>query len=129
MIHYSLATMALFVVVTLLTATAATAELSAPQLGKKHFIRCTACHSMSSEARPLTGPHLDGIVGRKVASVAGFTYSERLRGQDFTWDEVRLDRWLTAPQANFPGMCLPFTGLPKAEDRAAFIAYLKNPAS
>ncbi len=129
MIQYPLAATALLAAMTVLIAAAASAELPPnAQAGKRHFIRCNACHSISSEARPLTGPHLEGIVGRKVAAVEGFKYTERLHAQDFAWDEARLDRWLTAPQADFPGMCLPFTGLAKPEDRAAFIAYLKNPA-
>lgn len=102
-------------------------SLTAPS-GKKYFTRCTACHSPSSSSRPLTGPHLENIVGRQAASVRGFSYAPRLRSQNFVWDKVRLDRWLTKPQADFPGMCLPFRGFPRAEDRAALIAYLKNPA-
>lgn len=109
-------------------ASAAFAEpVSMAQAGKKHFIRCVACHSMSAEAPSNLGPHLEGIVGRKVAAVEGFKYSDALRAHDFVWDEAQLDRWLKSPQADVPGMCLPFMGLAKPEDRQAFIAYLKNP--
>ncbi len=95
--------------------------------GKRHFIRCVACHSVSVHARPLTGPHLEGIVGCPVASVEGFRYTEALSAKNFIWDEARLDNWLKAPQAEIAGLCLPFMGLAKAEDRAALITYLKNP--
>ena len=129
MIQYSLATTALLVVVTFLIATAAMAENpSAAQAGRKHFVRCVACHSMSATARPATGPHLEGIVGRQAASLPDFAYSDDLRGQDFVWDEARLDAFLKSPQATHPGMCLTFNGLAKPEDRAALIAYLKGPA-
>lgn len=97
--------------------------------GKRIFIRCAGCHSLSAQARPMTGPHLQAIVGRKVASVEGYTYSQALRTRNFRWDEARLDRWLSAPQAEIAGLCLPFTGLAKPADRAALIAYLKQPAS
>lgn len=101
---------------------------SAAQAGRKLFIRCIACHSMSASARPMTGPHLEGIVGRPVAALPDFAYSDALRAQDFVWDEERLDAFLQAPHRLHPGMCLTFGGLPRAEDRAALIAYLKNPA-
>lgn len=97
------------------------------QVGKKHFIRCVACHTTSATGRPMTGPHLEGIVGRKAASLPNFDYSDGLRDQDFIWDEVRLDAFLKSPQATHPGMCLTFNGLAKPEDRAALIAYLNNP--
>lgn len=109
-------------------AIAAPAGPSPAQVGKRHFIRCIACHSVSATARPMTGPHLEGIVGRPAASLAGFAYSDALRARPFVWDEARLDRFLKSPQTDIPGLCLPFTGLPRAEDRAALIAYLKDPA-
>ena len=99
------------------------------QAGKRIFIRCAGCHSLSDQARPMTGPHLHGIVGRKVASVEGYKYSQALRARNFRWDEPKLDQWLKAPQAEIAGLCLPFTGLAKPADRAALIAYLKQPAS
>ena len=102
-------------------------EAAAAQKGRKHFIRCAACHAMSATARPMTGPHLEAIVGRRVAAVPDFAYSNDLRGQEFIWDEARLDAFLEAPQAHHPGMCLTFHGLARPEDRTALIAYLKNP--
>ncbi|MFA7603294.1 MAG: c-type cytochrome [Novosphingobium sp.] len=101
---------------------------SPAQVGKRHFIRCIACHSVSAAARPMTGPHLEGIVGRPAASLPDFAYTDALRAQPFVWDEARLDRFLKSPQADIPGLCVPFLGLPKPEDRAALIAYLKDPA-
>lgn len=98
-----------------------------PDDGKKHFIRCAACHSVSAQARPTTGPHLEDIVGRRVASVEGFAYSDALRAKDFIWDEARLDEFLKSPRDTHPGMCLTFMGLSRPEDRAALIAYLKAP--
>lgn len=110
-------------------AAAASAE-SAPsaQSGKKHFIRCAACHSTDAADRSATGPHLNGIVGRTAASLPHFAYTSALRAQDFKWSEPKLDAFLKSPHSTHPGMCLTFNGLAKAEDRAALIAYLKDPA-
>lgn len=123
--------LALAAAIATISVSAAVASSAAPspaQAGKKHFIRCVACHSMSATARPMTGPHLEGIVGRPAASLPDFTYSEMMRAQDFVWDEARLDAFLESPHKLNPGMCLTFMGLPKPEDRAALIAYLKDPA-
>lgn len=107
--------------------TATAEEAALVEAGRKHFIRCTACHSTRADAPPNIGPHLEGIVGRTVAAVAGFNYSDAMRAQTFVWDEAQLDRWLEHPQADIPGLCMPFKGLSKPEARKALIAYLKNP--
>lgn len=97
------------------------------EAGRKQFIRCTACHSTNPDDRR-TGPHLNGIVGRPVAALPGYRYSDALRAQAFTWDEGQLDLLLQNPQAIVPGLCLPFRGLTRAEDRQALIAYLRQAA-
>lgn len=95
--------------------------------GKREFMTCIACHSMSAKGRMLSGPHLEGIIGREVAVVDGWDFPEHVRELDFVWTESRMDAWLEDPQAMVPHMCLPFKGLSDPEARAALIAYLKNP--
>lgn len=109
------------------TALASAPEPSPAPSGRALFFRCVACHTTSADARTMTGPHLEGIVGRKAGSLPDFAYSDTLRGADYIWDEARLDAFLEAPRTHNPGMCLTFMGMPKAEDRAALIAFLKNP--
>lgn len=94
--------------------------------GRQLFLRCIACHARSASARPGTGPHLAGIVDRPVASVAGFRYTAQLQKQQFVWTRARLEQWLRQPQAQFPGMCVPFTGLPTRAEREALIAFLAS---
>jgi len=43
----------------------------------------------------------------------------------FTWDEGRLDAWLTDPQAVIPDAIMTYRQT-RAETRAAIIAYLKG---
>lgn len=96
-------------------------------LGKRLFLRCTACHAVSSKAPGKVGPHLQGIVGRKAGSVAGFGYSPAMKGANLVWNEATLDKWLQRPQAVVPGTTMAFAGLTKPEERKALIAYLKKP--
>lgn len=95
--------------------------------GKREFMRCMACHSMDAAGRMLSGPHLEGIIGREVAAVDGWDFPDHVSELDFVWTESRMDAWLQDPQGMIPQMCLPFNGLANEEARTALIAYLKNP--
>jgi cytochrome c len=96
------------------------------QRGQRLFLRCAACHAIGSGGGARIGPNLQGVVGRKAGSLAGFAYTPALQATDFVWDEAHLDRWLTRPAALVPGTAMAFAGLAKAEDRAAIIAYLRS---
>jgi cytochrome c len=98
--------------------------------GKRLFIRCAACHSVSAAAPPMFGPHLEGIVDRTAGSVEGFVYSEpSILARSFVWDEAYFDEWLERPHDKYPTMCLAFSGLANSEARKALIAYLKHPGT
>lgn len=84
--------------------------------------RCTGCHSLDEDR---IGPRHRGVFGRKAGSVPGFNYSAAVKGAGFTWDEAKLDSWLTNPQALLPGQKMNFR-VAKAEDRADIVAYLKS---
>jgi cytochrome c len=112
-----------------LTSIGASAATSAPDAarGKRLFATCAACHSTSAASPPRMGPHLQGVVGRKAASVAGFRYSPALAKANIVWTEAKLDAWLTRPQALVPGSAMPYAGMADPADRKAVIAYLRKP--
>ena len=87
--------------------------------------QCATCHTTNLSDATRQGPTLAQIVGRKAGKVEGFHYSPGLAQADFTWDENRLDAWLTNPQAVVAGAIMPYRQA-KAETRAAIIAYLKG---
>lgn len=101
-------------------------DVELAKIGKRQFIRCVGCHSTRTSGLQLQGPSLVGIVGRQVASVEGYGYSDGLRALSFTWDAPHLDRLLTRPDDILPGLCKPFMGLHKEEDRKALIVYLST---
>ena len=84
--------------------------------------RCMACHSLDASR---VGPMLRGVVGRKVASVAGYDYSGALRRVNGRWDARHLDAWLTDPQSVAPGTRMAFS-LASPADRDAVIRYLAS---
>ena len=91
--------------------------------GEKTFGKCKACHKISENA---TGPHLSGVVGRDVASVADFKYSKVLQGLGGQWTPERLNAFLTKPKDYAPGTKMSFAGLKKISDRANVVAYLET---
>lgn len=112
----------------LLGSAAAANEAALAEAGSKHFIRCSACHSLNAAAPPMFGPHLEGIVDRRAGTVSGYAYTEpTLRDQSFVWDEAYLDEWLEHPRNEYPTMCLAFPGFADPEVRRAVIAFLRNP--
>lgn len=92
--------------------------------GKRVFNKCMACHKI--DGQNATGPHLNGVVGRKVASVEGFSYSDALKKIGGDWTPEQLDKWLTSPKDFAPGTKMGFAGLKKVTDRADVIAYLES---
>lgn len=93
--------------------------------GEKVFAKCKACHKV--DGTDGTGPHLNGVVNRPKASVAGFPYSQTLVGMSAdSWTPENLNAFLTNPKTYAPGTKMSFAGLPKIEDRANVIAWLET---
>ena len=94
----------------LLVAATAQAEGDAAK-GEQVFKKCMACHTANDKTNKV-GPHLVGIVGRPVASVEGYKYSESMTAHAATvavWDEAALN-----------------AGVKKEDERADLIAFLKT---
>ena len=84
--------------------------------------RCGGCHSLDNDKE---GPRLRGVYGRKAGSVPSFKYSDALGKAAITWDDVSLDKWLSDPDKFIADVDMDFH-LPKADERADVIAYLKQ---
>jgi len=88
--------------------------------------QCGACHNFQEGQGPKVGPDLYGVVGRKIASVAGFNYSAALKAMNGTWTFDALNKWLTDPRSDVPGTAMTFAGLTNEKQRADVIAYLNT---
>src|SRR6516164_4783388 len=115
----------------LLTFSGAAFAAGDAEKGKADFAKCAICHQVGPGAKTLVGPELNGIVGRKAASIADYTmYSagmKKLGDQGWVWTAENIDKWIANPKAMIPDstMSLAFVGIPDAEERADIIAYLK----
>lgn len=93
--------------------------------GERIWRQCSACHVADREQNRV-GPHLVDVIGREVAAVEGFRYSDALMDLGGVWTVARLDAWLEDPDAFAPGNRMTYAGLRDAEDRRDVLAYLQS---
>jgi len=85
---------------------------------------CMACHALDAENR--VGPSLKGVIGRPVASVPGFVYSDAMaRDRKSVWTEARIKSYLMGPTNMYPEGRMVIEPL-SAKDADAVIALLRN---
>jgi cytochrome c len=97
-----------------------------PAAGEKVAAKCKACHDFTKGGPNKVGPNLWDIVGAKHAHAENFNYSDAIKGLSGEWTYENLDKFLTKPKDYAPGTKMAFPGLPKPEDRAALLAYLRT---
>ncbi len=112
-----------------ITANIASAGLEA---GRIRAIECTNCHLLQlgqtwgSEVPQVRGPSLWDVVGRDIASLDDFKYSEALSAESGTWTFEKLNEFLADPTGYVPGTEM-FAGHEQDhEKRTALIAYLRK---
>lgn len=97
--------------------------------GADIFKQCTACHTINSGGASGIGPNLFAAVGKPHGHVAGFAYSDALKGVPGNWTFDALDAWLTSPRKYAPGTKMTFAGIANPQDRANLIAWLNTQGS
>ena len=76
--------------------------------GKEVFTTalCATCHQVGPGAKNGVGPELNGIVGRKAASVTDYpSYSagmKKLGAEGWVWTEENIDKWIANPKGMIP---------------------------
>ena len=95
-----------------------------PAAGEQVFKKCAACHNADKGGPNALGPNLWGTLGKPHGHVAGFAYSDALKGVPGSWDWKSMDAWLSNPKKYAPGTKMTFAGLGKPEERANLIAFL-----
>ncbi len=96
--------------------------------GEKVFKKCMACHTVADKTNKV-GPSLLGVVGRKVAVVEGYSYSDSMKEYAATgavWNEETLNTYLENPKAIVVKTKMAFAGLKKEDERKDLIAFLKS---
>ncbi len=95
--------------------------------GAEVWRACQACHALRPDSGPMAGPHLHHIFGRRMGSLPGYTYSERLAQGDITWTpETVADLFTRGPDVVTPGTRMPVQRVSNAEDLAALLRFLEQ---
>jgi cytochrome c len=111
-------------------------EIGDPERGAELWNQCKGCHQIGPDAVDRIGPQLNGIFGRRAASVEGFRYSKPMvrAGKDgLVWRLDTLDAYIHNPKALVSGTRMSYRGMKDDADRADLLAFLRansdNPAN
>ena len=90
---------------------------------------CAACHTFEKDGATRQGPNLYAIIGREIASVSGYTYSDGLRkaaAEHKVWSFDAMAAFITNPRQFAPGNRMAYAGLRNRERLADMLAYLAS---
>jgi cytochrome c len=99
--------------------------------GQAQFKKCAGCHTIEKGAKNGTGPNLFGVLGGPVAHRTDFAYSPALKAlhdEGRTWTLDDFNKFIASPQGYAKGTKMSFAGLPKSQDRADLILYVRSMA-
>jgi cytochrome c len=95
--------------------------------GKELFQKlCFTCHTIDKGGPNKVGPNQWDLVGRKKGSEAGFSYSSGMQAMGGEWTYEDIDHMIYKPSAYVKGTKMAFVGVPKEQDRADIIAFLRT---
>ena len=94
--------------------------------GEQSFKKCLACHRIGEGAKNLVGPELNGLDGRKAASVEGYNYSDANKNSGITWNEATFKEYIKDPRAKIPSTKMIFPGIKNEKEVADLWAYVSQ---
>lgn len=107
----------------------ATADVAKGEASAK---KCVSCHQFVKDGKNGQGPVLYGVLNTAMGAVSGFNYSAGLKdaaGKGGKWDYEALDKFLANPKGFIAGTSMGFAGVPRPDERANIIGYLRTLAA
>jgi cytochrome c2 len=99
-----------------------------PSQGQNVARACMACHAFEEGGGNRIGPALWDVVGRDIAGVEGFRYSQAMQeyASEGDWTFERLGAYLADPRGVVPGTNMAYAGVQNEDDLAALIAWMRT---
>jgi len=95
--------------------------------GAQVFRACVACHTLKPDEGNRAGPTLNGIFGRRIASLPGYNFSDALKHLDIVWTPETVAKLFELGPASFtPGTKMPDQRIGAPGDRAALVEFLER---
>ena len=95
--------------------------------GAEVYRACIACHTLSPDEGDRAGPTLAGIFGRKIATLAGYNFSDALKKLDIVWTPETVGKLFEIGPAEYtPGTKMPEQRIGSPEDRKALTDFLSK---
>lgn len=116
----------IFRLLSLEATTADPSTLTPAERGAALAYACQGCHALTSDGGNRIGPPLGGVVGRRIAAVDGYGYSEALRTRAGRWTEETLAAFIARPDSFAPGTTMQVTSGLQAEQISDLVAYLET---
>jgi len=91
--------------------------------GERRSALCQSCHTLDKGGADGAGPNLWDVIGRPVASTAGFNFTGALSEFGGTWTYERLDAYLKNSQELVPGTVM-VQRMARDNQRADILAFL-----
>ena len=86
--------------------------------------KCASCHSI--DGSPAAGPTLKGVLGRDIASIDGYPYSDALMELDRKWDRDSLVEYMSHPDSFAPGTYMPAPAYIDVYQARAVVDFLRE---
>ena len=99
--------------------------------GRELALRCGGCHTVAAgDPEPLNsannGPPLIGLIGRPVADLGGYDYSDALLSYGGDWTAERLYQFVLSPMLTVPGTEMNWPQVLTPEEVADVTAYFAS---
>jgi cytochrome c len=87
---------------------------------------CKACHRIGENAKNAVGPVLNGVIGRKAGSVAGYSHFDANKNSGNTRDDATFREYIEDPKAKVPGTKMIYPGLKDEQKTGDLVAFLNQ---